>query len=280
MLDLAAALNPPYESSYVATVERTALSPLQAALDAAGFDPAGVSRFVLTLPGLQGEAETGLPPVRLRTQVEASDSLEGLPEDRKHHADPDVTRSDPQPALPVLPTRAKAWLVTYLDGSRDLLVTHGEEVEDSLAFFAEDEIRRIWSMQRIQGGMLRVADGAAGRYETVAEDGRWMARGGGSSLRSPVLYGKSPDSDSAGMLLVKRSFPMAGLGAWQIRWPNGEVWIYVCSIGMTGPDLAAALDRQVPGDFDFAVQRVDRGRLPLNDLPVPGGWTLLVERSG
>jgi hypothetical protein len=279
MLDLVADLNPPYQASVVAAVERAQFSPLR---PFSGGAPSGETAlsdlFVLKVPHVGNPPAPGPQPILFPTRVEEASNKQPRRDDGKRRDDSDLSRGDLSPALPVLPSKSKAWLVTYLDSSRDLLVTNGEAADDCQRFLAETEIRQIWSVQRVLGGMLRVTPETP--FATEATDGRWMLKNGDSSPIEPALAGKSPDENSCGKLLVKPSYPMEPLGAWQIQWPNGEMWIYVCSIGMTGADLTTALKRQFAGDFDFAVKRIDRGRLPLDELPVPGGWMLFVERYG
>jgi hypothetical protein len=279
MLDLVADLNPPYQASVVASVERArfaSLSPVPGGTLSG--ETALADLFMLKVPQVGNAPAPGPQPILFPARVEEAGKKQPRREDGKRREDSDLSRGDLSPALPVLPSKSKAWLVTYLDSSRDLLVTNGEAADDCLRFLAETEIRQIWSVQRVLGGMLRVTQDAA--FATEASDGRWMLKNGDSSLIEPALAGKSPDEGAPGKLLVKPSYPMEPLGAWQIQWPNGEMWIYVCSIGMTGADLTTALKRQFAGDFDFAVKRIDRGRLPLDELPVPGGWMLFVERYG
>jgi hypothetical protein len=181
----------------------------------------------------------------------------------------------PEPP-PVLAGSSKAWLVTYLDGTRDLVVTLGDPVEDCARLLPADALPRIRMIQRVLGGMLR-GIGAASGGETL--DARWTGRNGRAMAARPELRGGVPRDGAPGYLRLRRA-PIDALGVWEVHWADGEVWLHVCRAAMSGGALAAALGRQFPGAIDFALRRLDLGRVALADPLVPPRWAAIVEPRG
>jgi hypothetical protein len=202
---------------------------------------------------------------------------------------PDLTRAtspvadEPGPAAappavePPVANGSKAWLVTYRDGARDLLVTMGDPVEEAASFLAPADIAQIRMIQRVLGGMLHAKWGCDAAQDL---DGRWVSRAGKVSTTRPALNGSAPESEGGGFLLLRQPATRAPGGVWQIEWANGATWVHVSSETTAGAQLAARLYRQFASSRDFALRRLDRGRLPLRDDVVPARWTTTVELRG